>query len=128
MKKNISPITVETISVVAIPPTSAKADASWNVYLINEGEEDLENVIVAGRGYGNLEGREKTTTVLRYFFQRINAGDRVLIEPIQPALFEISNEYSVSFNQGEHMLDRRFTFPADTISREGLNDLGVYAQ
>ncbi len=130
MKKDIHLTAVESVTVLAIPPDHLLPDSLWNIYLINEGTEVMENVIVACKGYGQIDGRDKTTTVLRYFFQSIAPGARVLIEPIQPALFAIHNEYWVSFNLGEDLLDHRFTFPAHTISAHALQGeaIGVIAQ
>lgn len=130
MKKDIQQVVVEMVSVVAIPPNQPTEDSLWNIYLTNEGNEAMENVIVASKGYGMVDGRDKTTTVLRYFFQRIEPGARVLVEPMQPALFAIYNEYWVSFNLGEDMLDRRYIFPASSISLEALQgvEIGILAQ
>lgn len=129
MKKDIQQVAVEMVSIAAIPPNEPSSDSLWNIYLTNEGDVPMENVIVASKGYGVIDGRDKTTTVLRYFFQRIDPGARVLVEPIQPALFAICNEYWVSFNLGEDMLDRRFIFPEDSISLEALQgmEIGVLA-
>ncbi len=130
MKKDIQQVVVEMVSVAAIPPNQPSPESLWNIYLTNEGDELMENVIVASKGYGVIDGRDKTTTVLRYFFQRIEPGARVLVEPIQPALFAIYNEYWVSFNLGEDMLDRRFVFPENSISLEALQgaEIGILAQ
>lgn len=130
MKKDIQQVVVEMVSVAAIPPNQPTEESLWNIYLTNEGDEAMENVIIASKGYGIVDGRDKTTTVLRYFFQRIAPGARVLVEPMQPALFAIYNEYWVSFNLGEEMLDRRFVFPAGSISLVALKgmEIGILAQ
>lgn len=125
MKKDIITIAVEQAAIVVIPREGNVSGELWDVYLVNESDQKMENVLVASRGYGELDGREKTTTTLRYFFQELAPKSSVLIEPIQTALFGINNEYWISFNKGEDMLDRKFLFPANSIAANHLNHLDV---
>ncbi len=124
MKKDIATPEVTDLSVAVVPRKDASEEL-WDIFLINESDESLENVLVTSQGYGSIEGVDKTTTVLRHFHQTLPAGEAVKIEPIQPALFGINNEYWVSFNRGEHMLDKRYLFKAGTISQEALHPLPV---
>ncbi|MEM9837045.1 MAG: hypothetical protein AAF828_11115 [Bacteroidota bacterium] len=121
MKKDIVTLAVEQVAVVATPRTGDAAEQLWDIHLVNEGDEIMENVLVSSRGFGELDGREKTTTTLRYFFQEIPPKSSVVVEPIQPALFAIDNEYWVSFNQKGHMLDRKYLFPAKSIDANKLD-------
>ena len=75
-----------------------------------------------------LNGRDKTTTVLRHFHQLIPAKGSLKIEPIQPELFGIQNEYWVSFNAKGSMLDKKFIFPAGSINEEQLQTVPVLNQ
>ena len=124
MKKDISPPEVTDVAVAVVPRIESGEDL-WDIYLINLGEEPLENILITSQGYGSIDGVDKTTTVLRHFHQQLGAQDSVRIEPIQPSLFGINNEYWVSFNAGGHMLDKRFTFPAGTISEDSVTELPV---
>ena len=125
MKKDIVTPEVTDVSIAVVPRQEDGADALWDIYLINEGEEPLENVLITSQGYGSIDGVDKTTTVLRHFHQTLPARQAIKVEPIQPALFGINNEYWVSFNSGDHMLDKRFLFRAGTISESALQDLPV---
>ena len=124
MKKDIATPEVTDVSVAVVPRQDA-GEELWDIYLINEGDEPLENVLITSQGYGSIDGVDKTTTVLRHFHQTLSARDAIKIEPIQPALFGINNEYWVSFNSGEHMLDKRYLFKAGTISNDALDTLPV---
>lgn len=128
MKKDIIKIAVEQAAIVALPREGDVSGELWDVYLVNESDQKMETVLVSSRGYGEMDGREKTTTTLRYFFQEIAPKSSVLVEPIQTALFAINNEYWVSFNKGKHMLDRKFIFPANSIKTDQLNHLDVINQ
>ncbi len=124
MKKDISPPEVTDVAV-AVVPRNASDEELWDIYLINLGDEALENILITSQGYGSIDGVDKTTTVLRHFHQQLAPRDAIRIEPIQPSLFGINNEYWVSFNANGHMLDKRFTFTAGTISEEAVSALPV---
>lgn len=125
MKHDITVPEVANVMVAVVPrPGGAKNDL-WDIYVINEMDDPMENVLITSQGYGILEGRDKTTTVLRHFHQVIPARGSLKIEPIQPELFGIQNEYWVSFNLGGNMLDKKFVFPAGFINEERLRAVPV---
>lgn len=124
MKKDIA-IPAVTDVAIAVVPRKATSEDLWDIYLVNLRDTPLENILITSQGYGSIDGVDKTTTVLRHFHQTLPAREALKIEPIQPELFDITNEYWVSFNDGEHMLDRRYTFAAGTISQEALATLPV---
>jgi hypothetical protein len=124
MKKDIS-IPVMTDVGVAVVPREEAGEELWDIYLINLRQSPLENVLITSQGYGTVDGMDKTTTVLRYFHAELPARDSVRVEPIQPNLFAINNEYWVSFNEAGQTYDKRFRFPAGSIRREALETLPV---
>jgi len=128
MKQDI--ITTEVVNViVAIVPRNGNLEAEmWDTYVINLREDSMENVLITSQGYGALDGRDKTTTVLRHFHQLVAPQSAIKVEPIQSALFGIQNEYWISFNDGENMLDKRFIFEAGQINAEALEAVPVLGQ
>ena len=107
--------------IVAVVPRNGDASAEiWDAYVVNVREEPMENVLITSQGYGELDGRNKTTTVLRHFHQQIAPRAWVKVEPIQTELFGIQNEYWVSFNDGPQMLEKSFIFKAGYIRPEAL--------
>ncbi len=124
MNKDISPPEVTDVAVAVVPRNASGKDL-WDIYLINLGDEAMENILITSQGYGSIDGVDKTTTVLRHFHQQLEGRNAIKIEPIQPSLFGINNEYWVSFNANGHMLDRRFTFSAGTISEEAIATLPI---
>lgn len=125
MKKDIDFGTVEGISVaVATTPNEAGVDA-WNVYLLNNNPFPIENVLVASKGYGILDGQEVKTSVLRHMFERVEAKTFVQIEPIDPAIFHINNEYWVSYYVDRQIFDKKFIFVPDSITQENLIEIGM---
>lgn len=125
MKKDIDFGTVEGISVaVATTPNESGVDA-WNVYLINNNPFPIENVLVASKGYGILDGEEVKTSVLRHMFEFIDAKSFVQIEPIDPAIFHINNEYWVSYYIDRQIYDKKFIFVPDSITQENLIEISM---
>ena len=124
MKQHLQQVAVTDV-VVAIAPReqSTGPDDLWDMYLINLRERPLANVLVTSQGYGVIDGANKSTTVLRHFHPELAPGQAARIEPVQPALFGITNEYWVSFNDGGEdgpMLDRKYIFRAGTLGPDKL--------
>lgn len=125
MKKDIDFGTVEGISVaVATTPNESGVDA-WNVYLINNNPFPIENVLIASKGYGIMDGEEVKTSILRHMFERIEAKSFVQVEPIDPAIFHINNEYWVSYYIDRQIFDKKFIFVPDSITQENLIEISM---
>jgi hypothetical protein len=65
MKKDIPIKKVTDIAVAAVP--SKKDPNFWDVYLLNLKEEEIKNVLISSRGYGEIDGEKVKTTQLRFF-------------------------------------------------------------
>jgi len=72
-------------------------DTMWNVFILNTNESSLTGVLINSRGYGEVDGEDKKTSVLRHYFEEIGPFRATLIEPIQSDVFELANEYWVSY-------------------------------
>ncbi len=125
MKKDIPQYKVEDLAIAIVPrrgreiieDNNAPMDIDlWDTYIINFKEDPISSVLVNSRGYGELEGNEIKTTVLRHFFEEIGPMRVVKVEPIQTKLFELTNEYWVSFQYNGYMYDKRYVFVKGSIS------------
>ncbi|WP_162428277.1 hypothetical protein [Pontibacter pudoricolor] len=125
MKKDIDFGTVEGISVaVATTPNESGVDA-WNVYLLNNNPFPIENVLVSSKGYGILDGEEVKTSMLRHMFELVEAKSFVQIEPIDPAIFHINNEYWVSYYIERQIYDKKFVFVPESITQDNLIEISM---
>lgn len=115
MKRDIEQRKVEDIALVVAPRPNGEDEELWDTFLLNLKDSPIENVLVSSRGYGSIDGEKMRTTTLRHFFARIGPGEAVQIEPIQVKLFDITNEYWVSFNYDEFMFDKKYVFVAGSI-------------
>lgn len=116
---------VTDVIVAAAPRQNDTTNELWDIYVINLRAEPMNNVLITSQGYGSIDGKDKTTTVLRHFHQTIAPQGFLKVEPIQRALFGIKNEYWISFNDQEMMLDKRFVFRAGQINDDALEELPV---
>lgn len=112
MKKDIPQHKVQDLAI-AIVPTEKEL---WDSYVINLKEEPIKSVFINSKGYGEVNGEEIKTTVLRHFFEEIGPLEIVKIEPVQPAVFELTNEYWVSFRYDGYLYDKKYVFVKGSIS------------
>jgi hypothetical protein len=120
MKKDIAIPTVEGVYIAVVRKMNEIQQAEWYVYLINENEYALENLLVSSRGYGEIGGETRQTSTLRQAFGVIAPKTQVLIEPIQPEVFPLNNEFWISFYVGETIYDKRYTFVPESIIEDNL--------
>jgi hypothetical protein len=114
MKKDIPHHKVQDLAIAIVP--GEKDDSLWNTYIINLKDEPIKSVLINSRGYGEFEGEDIKTTVLRHFFEEIGPLQIEIIEPIQTKLFNITNEYWVSFQYDGYMYDKKYVFVKGSIS------------
>ena len=93
----------------------------WKVYLINNNDFAIENTLVASKGYGEKNGEPQRTSILRHFLDIILPNSATLIEPIDPAVFHLNNEYWVSYYIGTQIFDKRFVFVPDSICEANMS-------
>ncbi|MGV3640712.1 MAG: hypothetical protein ACO1NZ_09350 [Adhaeribacter sp.] len=125
MKKDIDFDPVEGVSVAIATQDNELGQPVWNVYLLNYNNYDLDNVLVTSKGYGSQEGEEIKTSVLRHMFEQVKAKSFVQIEPIDPAIFHLNNEYWVSYYVGRKIFDKKFIFVPDSIVEGNLIDISM---
>ncbi|MCA5005765.1 hypothetical protein [Sphingobacterium bovistauri] len=121
MKKDLPINIVEDISIAVVLENSTPDSKSWTVYLINEKNVDLTNVIVSSRGYGEKDGREVKTSTLRHFLGDISAKSSVQIEIIDTQVFGLTNEYWLSYYVDNTIFDKKYIFFPESIVDENLS-------
>jgi hypothetical protein len=119
MRKDIVFPTVEGIKVV-VSCDDSQGHEEWNVYIINDLVIPVENLIVVSRGYGEPGEEQQKTSTLRQLIGHLPANTAVRIEPIDPNLFHLFNEYWVSYYIGKEIYDKKFIFVPDSIVKENL--------
>lgn len=121
MIKDIKIPEVKNVTLAVARLKQTGESDNWKVYLINNNEFPIENTLVASKGYGEKDGEQQRTSILRHFLDTIPANSAALIEPIDPAVFHLNNEYWVSYYIGTQIFDKRFVFVPDTIREENIS-------
>lgn len=108
MKKDIPIKKVTDIAVAALP--SEEDPNFWDVFLVNLKDDNIKNVLITSKGYGEIDGEKVETSQLRYFYEIIGPEMAVKIEPLDSQLFKLANEYWISFQFEDFMYDKKYVF------------------
>lgn len=119
MKKDIAFHPVTGVKL-AIAKEESNGNTEWSVYIINLNLIELNTVMITSKGYGQIEGEEKKTSVLRHMIQELGSESIAKIEPIDPALFSLTNEYWVSYYILDKIFDKKFIFPEGSMDNSNL--------
>ena len=121
MMKDIEIPEVKNVTLAVARDQTPGEKGEWKVYLINKNEHPIENTLVSSKGYGEKNGEKQETSVLRHFLQTVPPHSGTLIEPIDPDVFHLNNEYWVSYYIDRQIFDKRFVFVPDSIREENLS-------
>ena len=117
MKKDISTPEVKNVTVVIKPEKSGE---HWTVHLVNTNEFALHNILVASEGYGKKAPNRQETSILRQFFEILDAHSSLQIELIDPEVFHLFNEYGVTYYIDNEIYFKKFVFVPDSIIEDNL--------
>lgn len=121
MIKDIKIPEVKNVTLAVARIKNIGESDEWKVYLINNNDHPIENTLVASKGYGEKDGEQQRTSILRHYLDTIDGNSAVLVEPIDPSVFHLNNEYWVSYYIGTQIFDKRFVFVPDAISEENIS-------
>lgn len=124
MKKDILQKEVDHLAIVVAPRHNDPENSDlWDTFIINLYDEPISSVLISSKGYGEINGEQMSTTTLRHFFEEIPPREMVQIEPIQTSLFQLTNEFWVSFVHQEYMYDRKYVFAKGSIHESKITDI-----
>jgi hypothetical protein len=123
MIKDIPIRKVEDVVVAIMPQAHDPEAATWEVYLINLKSEPITNVLVASKGYGQLNGEPVNTSVLRHFFEEVPSLSYRKVEQIQTKVFALNNEYMVTFTYDDFLFDKKYTFTSGSIDEGNFTQI-----
>lgn len=128
MKKDIHITEVTDVYIAAVLEKNEHNEDVWMVYLINDLGVMIEGVMVTSKGHDDLEGKKVRTAIMRHRIGNVPYKTAVKVELIDPQVFEIFNEYWVTFFQEGKLMEKKFTFGPYTIDQEFLEDIPVLPQ
>lgn len=120
MKKDLPPNIVEDIYIAIVLESASPESKQWNVYLINQKDEQIENVLISSKGYGIKDDKEVKTSVLRHFLGNVLAKGFAVVEAIDEQVFGLTNEYLLSYYIGKTIYDKKYIFLPESIVDSNL--------
>lgn len=126
LKKDIIIPEVKNVYVAAIQREDEQGNKNWWVHIINDTEGPLEHLMIQSRGYSDLETKGgKQTATLRKAIKVLPAKSAAKLEPIMPEVFDLFNEYWISFFEDGQMKDRKYIFGPHTIDANFMDPIPV---
>lgn len=123
MKSDIEIPEVKNVKVAVVLDDSL-GQPEWSVFLLNENEHPLVNVLITSVGYSFSDGtNQQKTSTLRHMIEHVGPGEAAQIERIDPSVFHLANEYWVSYytsNYSNLIYDKKFLFMPDSINEQNL--------
>ena len=125
MKKDIEIPFAENIQIIATKEWDKDFLAdTWNVYLINNGKNVIETILVIS--LGNKD--DKKTTTLRHSLGDLLPHTGIKVEFISDDVFGFTNEYWVTFFAEGKLLERKFKFEPESIAEENTVFIDLMGQ
>ncbi len=122
MKKDIEFPEVEGVQLAIICEEGHENEpANWTVFLINKNNFTLENTMVSSQGYGFRNDEKLKTSTLRHFLKDVASGEVKQIEIIDTSVFDLSNEYWLSFYANGKLYDKKYIFAPGSICEQNLS-------
>lgn len=122
MRKDIDIPKVKDVYVAAVLDFNKEFKTyDWNIYLINDGSEAIETVLIIAQGYDELD----MTSPMRKSIEIVPANGFAKIEFIDESVFKLDNFFTITYFIGKKMYDKRFEFPRNTIMEDNAIDLPV---
>jgi hypothetical protein len=115
MKADLPENIVKDIMIAVVLEGETVETKNWTVYVINDKNMAIQNVLISSKGYGEKDGRQVTTTTLRHFIGNIEAKSFDRVEAIDEQVFGLTNEYWLSFYIDNIIYDKKYIFLPESI-------------
>ncbi len=120
MKADLPENIVEDVAIAIVLMGETPEVKSWNVYVVNFKNEAITNVLITSKGYGEKDGRQVKTSLLRHSIGDLAPKSHAGVEAIDPAVFGLTNEYWLSYYLNGNIYDKKFIFLPESIVDSNL--------
>ncbi|NHM06057.1 hypothetical protein G4D82_02390 [Flavobacterium sp. CYK-4] len=126
MRKDITIPEVENVFMAAVLQWNDDfMEKVWNVYLVNDSDNDLHDIMVVSKAFGTIQGEMRKTSLLRHALVEMPAVSVVKIEMIEKSVLELNNEFMLTFFIGNTLFDRKYIFKANSINESQLEEVPI---
>ncbi|AWA29127.1 hypothetical protein HYN48_02950 [Flavobacterium magnum] len=124
MRKDITIPEIDNVFMAAVQEWSDDFMSNvWNVYLVNDSDNDLHDIMVVSKAFGTIDGEMRKTSLLRHALVEMPAVSAVKIEMIEASVLVLNNEFMVTFFIGKTLYDRKYIFRANSINENNMEDV-----
>lgn len=124
MQKDISIPEVKNVFMAAIKEWNDDFLANvWNVYLINDSDDELHDIMVVSKAFGTIDGEMRKTSLLRHALVEMPPVSAVKIEMVEESVLALNNEFMLTFFIGNTLYDRKYIFIANSIREENTEEV-----
>ena len=120
MKSDLPENIVEDVAITIALVGETPEIGSWIVYVVNFKNEPITSVLITSKGYGEIDGKQVKTSLLRHSIGDLNANSYATVEAIDPAVFGLTNEYWLSYYISKEIYDKKFIFLPESIVDNNL--------
>ncbi|RZK41698.1 MAG: hypothetical protein EOO90_10105 [Pedobacter sp.] len=120
MKADLPNNIVQDVAIAIVLISETPEVKNWTVYLLNLKEEPITNVMITSKGYGDKDGKQVKTSLLRHFIGDLSSQAFAGVEAIDPAVFGLTNEYWLSYYIGSEIFDKKFIFLPESVVDENM--------
>ncbi len=122
MRKDIEIPKAKNVHIVAVNEWDKDfTGQQWNIYLVNDREDEITTVLVMSRG----KSADKKTSTLRHGLGNIPSKIAAKVEFIPTEVLGFTNEYLVTFFAENKLFERKFIFEPSSISEENTVELPI---
>lgn len=123
MIKDIEVKKVDDVGIAIVALDNKLGEKEWTAYLVNMKSEPIDSVFISTTGYGEINGVKKRTSTLRYQMDSVPSKSYKPIELITDELFNLSNEFLVTFFVNGELFDRKYIFLPGSINEKHLTKI-----
>ena len=122
MRKDIEISMAENVHIVAIKERDKEfTGQQWNVYLVNDRNDEITTVLVLSRGKSD----DRKTSTLRHGLGNLLPKTSAKVEFIPTEVLGFTNEYLLTFFAENKLFERKFVFVPNSISEENVVEIPV---
>ncbi len=126
MKSDIIIPKVENVFMAAVQEWNDDfMDKVWYVYLVNDSDYDIDNVMIVSKAFGTIDGEMKKTSLLRHAFVKIPSVSVVKVEMIEKSVLSLNNEFMVTYFIENTLYDKKFIFRTNTINEKATEEVPI---
>ncbi|MGV8994622.1 MAG: hypothetical protein ACOH1O_11005 [Flavobacterium sp.] len=126
MRKDITIPEVENIFLAAVQEWSDDFMSNmWYIYLVNDSDFLMDNVMIVSKAFGTLNGEMKKTSLLRHAFVEVPAVSVAKVEMIEESVLALNNEFMLTFFIDNKLYDKKYIFKAGSIAEPNFEEVPI---